>query len=251
MSTMRVMAAAALAVIFAVSAASAQQQTQRVAGTIDKIEGKTLYIKSANGPVTLTLTDNAVDCRPGEGDGRRHQGGRLCCQRRCSAAQRQPESSGAAHLPREHARQRRRASAWVAGRAQWHNDQRRRRPDGNRCGRPRPDGEKQERREETHRRTERASLSVWRSPTGASLNPVPPSRPAPRPSSRTAASPPAASIFGRGDGSALSDSSVLTRGGSKTALARAAEPIVTMSVRIKDPASGFCEVDMVVRAARR
>ncbi len=60
MSTMRVMAAAALAVIFAVSAASAQQQTQRVAGTIDKIEGKTLYIKSANGPVTLTLTDNAV-----------------------------------------------------------------------------------------------------------------------------------------------------------------------------------------------
>ena len=60
MSTMRVMAAAALAVIFAVSPASAQQQTQRVAGTVDKIEGKTLYIKSANGPVTLTLTDNAV-----------------------------------------------------------------------------------------------------------------------------------------------------------------------------------------------
>ena len=38
----------------------AQQQTQRVAGTIDKVEGKTLYIKSASGPVTLTLTDNAV-----------------------------------------------------------------------------------------------------------------------------------------------------------------------------------------------
>jgi hypothetical protein len=37
-----------------------QQQTQRVAGTIDKVEGKTLYIKSASGPVTLTLTDNAV-----------------------------------------------------------------------------------------------------------------------------------------------------------------------------------------------
>src|SRR5580700_10888031 len=60
MSRMKVMAAAALAVIFAVSTASAQQQTQRVAGTIDKIDGKTLYIKSANGPVTLTLTDNAV-----------------------------------------------------------------------------------------------------------------------------------------------------------------------------------------------
>ena len=38
----------------------AQQQTQRVAGTIDKVEGKTLYIKSASGPVTLTLADNAV-----------------------------------------------------------------------------------------------------------------------------------------------------------------------------------------------
>ena len=60
MSTMRVMAAAALAAVFAVSTASAQQQTQRVAGTIDKVEGKTLYIKSASGPVTLTLADNAV-----------------------------------------------------------------------------------------------------------------------------------------------------------------------------------------------
>src|ERR1700692_428475 len=60
MSTMRVMAAAALAAVFAVSTAWAQQQTQRVAGTIDKVEGKTLYIKSASGPVTLTLADNAV-----------------------------------------------------------------------------------------------------------------------------------------------------------------------------------------------
>jgi hypothetical protein len=60
MSTMRLMAAAALATVFAVSTAWAQQQTQRVAGTIDKVEGKTLYIKSASGPVTLTLTDNAV-----------------------------------------------------------------------------------------------------------------------------------------------------------------------------------------------
>ena len=60
MSTMRVMAAATVAAVFAVSTAWAQQQTQRVAGTIDKVEGKTLYIKSASGPVTLTLTDNAV-----------------------------------------------------------------------------------------------------------------------------------------------------------------------------------------------
>jgi hypothetical protein len=60
MSTMRVVAAAALAAVFAVSTAWAQQQTQRIAGTLDKVDGKTLYIKSANGPVTLTLTDNAV-----------------------------------------------------------------------------------------------------------------------------------------------------------------------------------------------
>ena len=60
MSTMRVMSAAALAALFTVSTAWAQQQTQRVAGTIDKVEGKTLYIKSASGPVTLTLADNAL-----------------------------------------------------------------------------------------------------------------------------------------------------------------------------------------------
>ena len=60
MNTMRIMTAAALAAVFALSTAWAQQQTQRVAGTIDKIEGKTLYIKSASGPVTLTLADNAL-----------------------------------------------------------------------------------------------------------------------------------------------------------------------------------------------
>jgi len=54
------MAAAALAALFVVSTAWGQQQTQRVAGTLDKVEGKTLYIKSASGPVTLTLADNAV-----------------------------------------------------------------------------------------------------------------------------------------------------------------------------------------------
>jgi hypothetical protein len=60
MSTMRIMAAAAFAAVFGVSTAWAQQQTQRVAGVIDKVEGKTLYIKSTSGPVTLTLADNAV-----------------------------------------------------------------------------------------------------------------------------------------------------------------------------------------------
>src|SRR5712672_16372 len=60
MSTMRIMTAAALAAVFAVSTAWAQQPTQRVAGTLDKVEGNTLYIKSASGPVTLKLADNAL-----------------------------------------------------------------------------------------------------------------------------------------------------------------------------------------------
>ena len=60
MSIMRIMAAAVLAAVFAVSTAWAQQPTQRVAGTLDKVEGNTLYIKSASGPVTLKLADNAL-----------------------------------------------------------------------------------------------------------------------------------------------------------------------------------------------
>ena len=61
MSTMRIMTAPALAAVFAVATASAQQPTtQRVAGTLDKVEGNTLYIKSANGPLTVTLADNAL-----------------------------------------------------------------------------------------------------------------------------------------------------------------------------------------------
>src|SRR5262249_50627913 len=61
MSTMRIMTAAALAAVFAVSTASAQQPTtQRVAGTLDKVEGNTLYIKAASGPVVLKLADNAL-----------------------------------------------------------------------------------------------------------------------------------------------------------------------------------------------
>ena len=60
MSTMRILTAAAFATVVAVSTASAQQQTQRVAGTIDKVEGNILYIKSASGPVSLTLADNAL-----------------------------------------------------------------------------------------------------------------------------------------------------------------------------------------------
>jgi hypothetical protein len=61
MSTIRIMMAAALAAVFAVSTASAQQPaTQRVAGTLDKVEGNTLYIKAASGPVILKLADNAL-----------------------------------------------------------------------------------------------------------------------------------------------------------------------------------------------
>jgi hypothetical protein len=61
MSTMRIITAAALAAVFAVSTASAQQPTpQRVAGILDKVEGNTVHIKAASGPVILKLTDNAM-----------------------------------------------------------------------------------------------------------------------------------------------------------------------------------------------
>src|SRR5438445_12271609 len=61
MSTMRIMTAATLAAVFAVFTASAQQPTtQRVAGTLDKVEGNTLYIKAASGPVIVKLADNAL-----------------------------------------------------------------------------------------------------------------------------------------------------------------------------------------------
>src|SRR5262245_7869573 len=63
MTTMRILAAAAFASAIAVTAVSAQQpQTQRVRGTIEKVDGNTLLIKSSGGGalVTLTLTDNAL-----------------------------------------------------------------------------------------------------------------------------------------------------------------------------------------------
>ncbi len=61
MNTMRILTTAAFVAAIAVTAASAQQ-TQRVRGTIEKVDGNTLVIKSAPGgaPVTLTLGDNAV-----------------------------------------------------------------------------------------------------------------------------------------------------------------------------------------------
>jgi hypothetical protein len=56
---MRILTAAAFATLFAVATASAQQ-TQRINGTIDKVEGNTLFIKAEGGPLTLKLADNAV-----------------------------------------------------------------------------------------------------------------------------------------------------------------------------------------------
>jgi len=62
MNTMRILTAAAFASAIAVTAVSAQQpQTQRVRGTIEKVDGNTLLIKSpAGAPVTLTLAGNAL-----------------------------------------------------------------------------------------------------------------------------------------------------------------------------------------------
>lgn len=60
MNTMRILAAAAFATAVAVTAVPAQQQTQRVRGTIEKVDGNTLQIKSSAGELTLTLTDNAL-----------------------------------------------------------------------------------------------------------------------------------------------------------------------------------------------
>jgi hypothetical protein len=59
MTTMRILTVAAFATAIAVTTASAQ--TQRLRGTIEKVDGNTLLIKSPDGaPLTLTLADNAV-----------------------------------------------------------------------------------------------------------------------------------------------------------------------------------------------
>jgi outer membrane lipoprotein SlyB len=59
MKTMRIVTAAAFATLMAVTAASAQ--TQRVRGTIEKVDGNTLLIKERDGSqATLTLADNAL-----------------------------------------------------------------------------------------------------------------------------------------------------------------------------------------------
>jgi hypothetical protein len=58
------LAVAAAAALFAVSAALAQQpqaQTQRVGGTIERVEGNTVFAKGADGrAIIVTLSDNAA-----------------------------------------------------------------------------------------------------------------------------------------------------------------------------------------------
>ena len=59
MNTVRILTVASFATAIAVTTASAQ--TQRLRGTIEKVDGNTLLIKSPDGaPLTLTLADNAV-----------------------------------------------------------------------------------------------------------------------------------------------------------------------------------------------
>jgi hypothetical protein len=59
MKIMRIFATAAVATLLAVTAASAQ--TQRVRGTIEKVDGNTLLIKGRDGgQITLSLADNAT-----------------------------------------------------------------------------------------------------------------------------------------------------------------------------------------------
>jgi hypothetical protein len=64
MSRMRILTAAALATALTVSAALAQQQqprTQRVSGTIERVDGNTIYGKGPDGSaITLKLADNVA-----------------------------------------------------------------------------------------------------------------------------------------------------------------------------------------------
>jgi hypothetical protein len=55
----RVAIGAALAACLMVSATSAQQQGVRVRGTIERVDGPTLVIKTRDGPVNVSLTENA------------------------------------------------------------------------------------------------------------------------------------------------------------------------------------------------
>ena len=62
MSKLRILTATALVTAFAVSAVYAQQpQTQRLSGTIERIDGNTIFAKGRDGAaITLKLADNVV-----------------------------------------------------------------------------------------------------------------------------------------------------------------------------------------------
>jgi hypothetical protein len=61
MSKLRILTATALVMASAVSAVHAQQQAQRLAGTIERVEGSTVFGKGRDGgAVTLKLPDNVV-----------------------------------------------------------------------------------------------------------------------------------------------------------------------------------------------
>ena len=56
-----ILTGAAIVALFAASSAYAQQQTQRLHGTIERADGNTLFVKGPDGkPMTLKLADNAV-----------------------------------------------------------------------------------------------------------------------------------------------------------------------------------------------
>jgi len=62
MNTMRILTATAFATAIVVTTVAAQQPpTQRVRGTIEKVDGNTLLIKTPDGaPASVTLADNAL-----------------------------------------------------------------------------------------------------------------------------------------------------------------------------------------------
>jgi len=61
MSRLRILTATALVTAFAVSGAYAQQQAQRLAGTIERVDGNTVFAKGRDGAaITLNLPDNVV-----------------------------------------------------------------------------------------------------------------------------------------------------------------------------------------------
>lgn len=56
----RALGAAGFAIILSSSAAWAQQQTQRVVGTVERVEGRTLVVKTRQGEATVNLTDSVA-----------------------------------------------------------------------------------------------------------------------------------------------------------------------------------------------